>query len=84
MILCAGDDSEATEGVLDTARWLADKLQAGQVAIHVVGDRSDEADKLVVGSRGRGGLRSAVLGSVPRELAVRGRGRVRGSARTAA
>jgi nucleotide-binding universal stress UspA family protein len=109
MILCAVDDSEATEGVLDTARWLADKLQAGLVVIHVVGDRSDEADKLVgrvrarlgdkdaevrlatgsaaetireaadredaellvVGSRGRGGLRSAVLGSVSRELAVR-------------
>lgn len=109
MILCAVDDSEAAEGVLDTARWLADKLRTPLGVVHVVGDRSDEADELVgrvrarlgdehadvrlaagspaevigeaadredaellvVGSRGRGGLRSAVLGSVSRELAAR-------------
>ena len=110
-ILCALDDSEAAEGVLDTARGLAEKLQARLIVMHVAGDRSDEADELVarvrarlgdehakvllasgspaeaireaadradaelvvVGSRGRGGLRSAVLGSVSHELAARGR-----------
>lgn len=111
MILCAVDDSEAAEGVVDTARRLAEKLQAPLVVMHVVGDPSDQADELVarvrarlgdehadvrlatgspaqaireladgeeaellvVGSRGRGGLRSAVLGSVSRELAARAR-----------
>jgi nucleotide-binding universal stress UspA family protein len=109
MILCAIDDSAAAEGILDTARWLAEKLQAPLTVMHVVGDRGDEADELVgrvrarlgdehaevrlavgspaeaireaadsenaellvVGSRGRSGLRSAVLGSVSRELAAR-------------
>jgi nucleotide-binding universal stress UspA family protein len=108
MILCAVDDSEAAEGVLDAARWLAESLHARLVVVHVVGDSSDKADALVrraharlgdedvevrlaagtpaevirdaadhedaellvVGSRGRGGLRSAVLGSVSRDLAV--------------
>ena len=110
-ILCALDDSEAAEGVLDTARGLAEKLQARLIVMHVAGDDSDEADGLVarvrarlgdehakvllasgspaeairkaadhadaelvvVGSRGRGGLRSAVLGSVSHDLAARGR-----------
>ncbi len=111
MILCAVDDSEAAEGVLDTARRLAEKLQARLAVMHVVGDSSDEADELVgrvrarlgdehadvrlaagspaeaireaaeredpemlvLGSRGRGGLRSAVLGSVSRDVAARAR-----------
>jgi nucleotide-binding universal stress UspA family protein len=111
MILCAVDDSEAAEGVLDTARWLAETLQTRLAVIHVVGDGSDEADEfvgrvrarlgdehadvqlatgspaeairevadrddpelLVVGSRGRGGLRSAVLGSVSHDLATNAR-----------
>jgi nucleotide-binding universal stress UspA family protein len=111
MILCSVDDSEAAEGVLDTARWLAEKLQTRLLVMHVVGDRSDEAEELVgrvrarlgeehavvrlapgspaevirevadgedaellvVGSRGRGGLRSAVLGSVSRDLAAQAR-----------
>ena len=108
MILCAVDDSDAAQGVLDTARHLADSLRARLVVIHVVGDRPDEADALVgrvrerlgdeqadvrlvtgspaeairaaadgedaellvVGSRGRGNLRSAVLGSVSHDLAA--------------
>jgi nucleotide-binding universal stress UspA family protein len=109
MILCAVDDSEAADGVLDTARWLAENLQSPLVVVHVVEDRSDQADTLVsrvrarlgdehgdvrvvagspaqaigavadsedaellvVGSRGRGNLRSAVLGSVSRDLAAK-------------
>jgi nucleotide-binding universal stress UspA family protein len=111
MILCAVDDSEAAEDVVDTARRLAEKLRARLVVMHVVGEHSDEADELVarvrarlgdehaavllvtgspaqairdaadredaelvvVGSRGRGGLRSAVLGSVSRDLAAQAR-----------
>jgi nucleotide-binding universal stress UspA family protein len=108
MILCAIDDSDAAQGVLDTARRLAENLRTPLVVMHVVGDSSDQADALVgrvrdrlgdehadvrvaagspaeairavadsegaellvVGSRGRGNLRSAVLGSVSRDLAA--------------
>ena len=111
MILCAIDDSDAAEGVLDTARRLAEDLRAPLVVVHVVGDGSDQGDALVgrvrerlgdeqadvrvaagspaeairavadsedaellvVGSRGRGNLRSAVLGSVSRDLAANAR-----------
>jgi nucleotide-binding universal stress UspA family protein len=106
VILCAVDDSEAGQGVLDTARSLAAGLLTSLVVIHVVGDDADDADELVgrvrerlgdeqadvrvaagspaeairaaadsedaeflvVGSRGRGNLRAAVLGSVSRDL----------------
>ena len=111
MILCAVDDSEAADGIVDTARQLAERLRAALVVMHVAEDSSDRADELVarvrarlgddqaevrlvagspaqaiqeiadgedaellvVGSRGRGGLRSAVLGSVSRDLAGRAR-----------
>jgi hypothetical protein len=53
MILCAVDDSEAAEGVLDTARWLAEDLQARLVVMHVVDDRSHDADKIVARVRAR-------------------------------
>ena len=108
VILSAVDDSEAAQGVLDTARSLAEGLQTSLVVMHVVGNGSDDADELVgrvrerlgdaqadvrvatgspaeairaaadsedaeflvVGSRGRGNLRAAVLGSVSRDLAA--------------
>lgn len=110
MILCAVDESEAADAVLDTARWLAEGLHAPLRVIHVgapspaaeqlverargrLGDEradvrvvsgspaeairktadGEDAELLVVGSRGHGGLRSAVLGSVSRELATRAR-----------
>jgi nucleotide-binding universal stress UspA family protein len=109
MILCAIDDSDAAQGVLDTARSLAENLRTPLVIIHVVEDGANGADALVgrvrdrlgddhadvrvvpgspaeairaaadredaellvVGSRGRGNLRSAVLGSVSRDLAAK-------------
>lgn len=106
LILCAVDDSDAAEGVLDAARWLAEALGSRLSVVHGVGDGSSGADELigrvrsrlgdvevqplagapaeaireaadredaeflVVGSRGHGGLRSAVLGSVSRKLVV--------------
>jgi nucleotide-binding universal stress UspA family protein len=106
VILCAVDQSDAAGPVLDTGRWLADRLQADLVVVHVVDGEPDQAadfvgevrarlgeqaadvrliygspveairaavdaerpELLVVGSRGRGRLRAAVLGSVSREL----------------
>jgi nucleotide-binding universal stress UspA family protein len=103
------DDSDAAEAVAETGRWLANRLGADLVLIHVteeppektgeivtsvrvrlgLGERDDvrvvegtpavrlihaakqeDADLLVVGSRGRGSIQSAVLGSVSRELAT--------------
>ncbi len=110
MILCAVDESDAAERVLETARWLADQLGTSLVVVHAT-DGSSDADKLtdrvrsrvgdesvevkvlvgspaqaireaaaeenpellVVGSRGRGGLRSAILGSVSRDVAANAR-----------
>jgi nucleotide-binding universal stress UspA family protein len=106
-IVCGVDTSSATDPVVDTARWLANRLQARLVLVHVIeeplaeaeelvtairvrlglGTRDDirlvegspqerlreavdedGADLLVVGSRGRGALQSAVFGSVSRSL----------------
>jgi nucleotide-binding universal stress UspA family protein len=111
-IACGVDDSDAAHAVAGTARWLANRLQARLMLIHVVGEpareseavlaslrvhlglgerdeirllagvpadrlieRADEdgAELLVVGSRGRGSIRSAVLGSVSRTLATSAR-----------
>jgi nucleotide-binding universal stress UspA family protein len=108
-IVCGVDRSDAAEAVADTARWLANRLQARLVLMHVaeepmaeaeelvasirvrlrLGARDDvrlvegspqerllaaadqdDADRLVVGSRGRGTIRSAVFGSVSRSLAT--------------
>jgi nucleotide-binding universal stress UspA family protein len=106
VILCAVDESDAAEPVLDTGRWMAEALGAELVVVHVIADENDEAgdlvgqvrarlgeqpadvrliagspveaiqaaaderqpELLVVGSRGRGRLRAAVLGSVSRDL----------------
>lgn len=59
MILCAIDDSDAAQGVLDTARTLAKNLRVPLVVIHVVGDGSDEADALVGRVRDRLGDEAA-------------------------
>jgi nucleotide-binding universal stress UspA family protein len=106
-IVCGVDTSSATDSVVETASWLANRLQARLVLVHVVeepmaeaeelviairvrlglGARDDirllegspqerlqqtvdedGADLLVVGSRGRGALQSAVFGSVSRSL----------------
>ena len=111
VILCAVDDSEAAGPVLDTARWLAERLRARLIVVRAASEGSDEAEQLaalvrarsgdeqievrvlagspaqaiqeaadevnpellVVGSRGHGRLRSAVLGSVSRDLAAQAR-----------
>ena len=110
VILCAVDDSEAAGPVLDTARWLAERLRARLIVVHA-SDGSSDADELaarirtrlgdeqvelrllegapaqaiqeaadrenpellVVGSRGQGRLRSAVLGSVSLDVAAQAR-----------
>jgi nucleotide-binding universal stress UspA family protein len=111
-IVCGLDTSDAADPVADTARWLANRLQARLVLVHVVeepmaeaeelvtsfrvrlglGARDDVrllegspqdrlreavdedgADLLVVGSRGRGALQSAVFGSVSRSLVTSAR-----------
>ena len=111
-IVCGLDTSSAADAVADTARWLANRLQARLVLVHVaeepmaeaeelltsfrvrlgLGARddvrllegspedrlreavdNDAADLLVVGSRGRGALQSAVFGSVSRSLVTSAR-----------
>jgi nucleotide-binding universal stress UspA family protein len=111
-IVCGVDTSDAADPVADTARWLANRLRARLVLMHVVeepmheaeelitairvrlslgsGDdirlvegspqdcllaavEDDDADLLVVGSRGRGALQSAVFGSVSRSLVTNAR-----------
>lgn len=52
MILCAVDDSAAAERVVDTARWLAEGLQAPLVVVHVSED-PDGADEVVSRVRAR-------------------------------
>lgn len=108
-IVCGVDDSDTAARVADTARWLADGLDARllllQVAVEpgekeidlpplvrarvVLGEEDevrlvdgspsqrllatvseDGAELLVVGTRGRGSIRSAVFGSVSRTLAT--------------
>jgi nucleotide-binding universal stress UspA family protein len=79
-IVCGVDGSDAARAVQDTAEWLAGGLGARLIVLQVAeGDPADRlldtvdeegAELLVVGSRGRGSLSSAVLGSVSRRLAT--------------
>jgi len=77
MVVCAVDESDAAGPVLDTAGGLAAACGTGLIAVHAVEAGEGAAEQagaalLVVGSRGRGHLRSAVLGGVSRELASSG------------
>jgi nucleotide-binding universal stress UspA family protein len=77
-IVCGVDGSDGARAVQDTAEWLAGGLGARLQVLHVTdGDPADRlldavdeegAELLVVGSRGRGSVSSAVLGSVSRRL----------------
>ena len=106
-IVCGVDQSDAAESVADSVRWLASRLGARLVLLHVAEEpmqeaeelvssirvrlslgardeillvegspqdrllaavEQDGADLLVVGSRGRGAIRSALFGSVSRSL----------------
>ena len=53
VILCAVDDSEAAGPVLDTARWLAERLRARLIVVRAASEGSDEADELAAWARTR-------------------------------
>jgi nucleotide-binding universal stress UspA family protein len=79
-IVCGVDESDAARAVEDAAGWLARGLSARLEILRVAeGDPADRlldaveqegAELLVVGSRGRGSVSSAVFGSTSRRLAT--------------